>query len=112
MPSPFAAIICTPVENHPRWDTDRLLLTVVARAQNTGMQWNAARTSVGNYWGHAPEQIERVVATILLHDHYAKAFALDPAGKPFGPNLATAVGNGTSIQLGTSAALAYVIDRN
>ena len=56
-------------------------MTVVARAENQGMKWNALRNSVGADWGHGPTIAERVPATITLAAAGArKVFALAPDG--------------------------------
>ena len=89
----------------------RLLINAAARAQNTGMQWDADRRSVSTHWGTAPVQIEVVNATLSLPGMWKHATALDAAGKPAGKELAQIVGDRTLIQLGTAPAMAYGVTR-
>lgn len=62
----FASVTLQPVDRRTLDSSERLLLTVLTRMQNTGMQWNAARTSVDNNWGSAPVLIEPASGTITL----------------------------------------------
>ena len=48
-----------------------MLLTLIARTQNTDMQWNQQRNSVSTHWGVAPTQIEPVHATVSLPAGYS-----------------------------------------
>ena len=112
MVTPFATLILTAANGHHALaDASRLVLTTIARAQNSDMRWNPARTTFGIYWGGPPEQIERVAATLKLHGHWSHAHALDPSGMPTGEDLAQADGSDTKLVIGTTAAQAYVIDR-
>jgi hypothetical protein len=62
----FATVAAVALDGQPLAASGRILVTVVARAENQGMKWNAARTSVGTGWGHGPTIAERVPATITL----------------------------------------------
>ena len=109
---PFAVIVGVPADPSVPIDTsDRLLVTAVARAQNTGQQWNAARTSVGTHWGHAPVQIEVVHADVTVPGRWSHAWALDPAGRRTAVDVAEPGPTDTVLHLGKSAALAYVVER-
>jgi hypothetical protein len=61
----------------------RILVTAVATAENTGMQWkDVNRDSVGSHWGRAPSLVEGVSAKIrLLPGGKWKAWALDERGQ-------------------------------
>ncbi len=110
--TPFATLIVTPATPGQKMSSaDRLLMTAVARCQNTGMGWTADRHSVGNKWGNAPVQIETVAATISLSGRWKHAVALDPDGKPTGKELAEIQGDRTLIRLGIAPALAYEVRR-
>ena len=62
-------------------ESDRVLVTIVARAENQGMKWNEARTTTGAEWGHGPTIAERVPATIeLATEGSRRVFALKPDG--------------------------------
>jgi Endoglucanase len=60
----------------------RLLLTIANRFENTDMRWNAARNSVGSFWGKAPIIAAGIhaEATIDLNAAPWKVYALSPAG--------------------------------
>ena len=110
--SPFAAVMIVPADpSKPIASADRLLVTAVARARNTDMGWNAARTSVGNRWGHAPVQIEVVHADVTLPGRWSHAYALDPAGKTTTVDVAEPGDGQTVLHLGRSAALGYLVVR-
>jgi hypothetical protein len=65
--SHFASIVLLPAESGKTLaDTDRLLLAIVGRGSNTGMQWDETRHTVGDKWGNPPAQIEVVKATVRL----------------------------------------------
>ncbi len=109
---PFAAIVVVPADpSKPIASADRLLVTAVGRARNTDQQWNAARTSVGTQWGHAPVQVEVVHADVRLPGRWSHAYALDPAGRPTPVDVAEPSGADTVLRLGRSAAIAYVVER-
>jgi hypothetical protein len=78
----FAAITVVALDEKPLSDAGRLLVTLAARAENEGAQWNATRTSVGNVWGKGGAPIaERVPADVRLPINGArKVFALNPDG--------------------------------
>lgn len=63
--------------------SNSLLLTALNRAENTGMNWNAERTSVGDQWGEGPTQIEvpRASITLQTSDKAARVFRLAPNGE-------------------------------
>jgi hypothetical protein len=77
----FAAVTAIALDGQKLTNSHRILVTIVARAENSGMKWNATRTSVGKEWGHGPTIAERVPATITL-DNLAgrKVYALAPDG--------------------------------
>jgi Carbohydrate binding domain len=108
----FATIMVVSADPSKTIDqSDRLLITAIARAQNTGMQWDAQRLSVGTHWGTAPTQIEVVHGTISVDGNWKHAFALDPHGQPAANDSAKPDENKTTIRLGDSAAVAYELTR-
>ena len=110
--SPFFTAVVVPADpSQPIASADRLLVTAVARARNTGMGWNATRTSVADRWGHAPVQIEVVHADVTVPGRWSHAYALDPAGGPTAVDVAEPRGDDTVLHLGRSAALAYLAVR-
>lgn len=79
--SPFAVISVVPADpSKTIASADRLLISAMARGENTGMKWNENHTSVSNNWGGAPTRIEVVKATLKLPADYTVR-ALDAAGK-------------------------------
>lgn len=77
----FAAVTAVALDQQSLLKSKRILVTIVARAQNQGIVWNAERNSTGETWGHGPPIVERVPATITLTSAAgAKVFALAPDG--------------------------------
>jgi hypothetical protein len=59
----------------------RVLITVVARAENQGMKWDANRTTLRTNWGTGPTIAERIPASIsLVSEVPRKIYALAPDG--------------------------------
>ncbi len=110
--SPFATIIVHAEDSTKSLSTsDRLVLTAVARAQNSKMGWNQHHTSVGTNWGEPPAQIEVVSGTVTLAGRWRHAFALDSGGKRTAVDVAKPYGDRTVLSLGGTPALAYEIVR-
>ncbi len=82
----FAAITVSSMLPQPLTQTARILITAGARLENTGQQWNAARTSVGQDWGRPPTLVEPVQATLTLQTRllgvYGRLSVLDGSGHP------------------------------
>jgi len=81
----FAAITLSSLDGAPLATSKRILITACGRVENTGQQWNADRTSVGDQWGTAPTLIEPVRAKIILSrpkPEGARLLALDGRGRP------------------------------
>lgn len=59
-----------------------LLLTAISDVQNSGMQWNADHTSVGDQWGTGPTMAAGVPANVMLRTQASSAtvYALDSRG--------------------------------
>ena len=77
----FAAVTVAACDRRPLTSSRRILLTIVGKAENLDMQWNAAHNSVGWHWGHGPAQAEGIPATITLSNPVIKhVWALDPTG--------------------------------
>jgi hypothetical protein len=63
----FGAVTAIALDEQPLPVSDRILITLAARAENRGAVWNAARTSTGGMWGKGGAPIaERIPATIKL----------------------------------------------
>ena len=77
----FATVAALALDDQPLATSTRVLITLVARAENQGTQWNAAHNSVGANWGHGPTIVERVPATLSLATSGSRrVFALAPDG--------------------------------
>jgi hypothetical protein len=85
-PHNFAAMTLTAMDGRPMEQSHSLLLTAVGEVENTGMRWNADRTSVGDHWGTAPAQVEGIPASVTIATvmTIATVYALDSAGKRAG----------------------------
>lgn len=82
----FAAIGAIALDTQPIPGSEWILVTLAARAENQGMHWNAARTSVGNGWVNGkPTIAERVPATVRLRvSGPRRVVALAPDGSAAG----------------------------
>jgi len=78
----FAVLTLSAVDSRPLARSRRWLLVAAGNVENTGMGWNADRTSVGVRWGAAPTICEGIAAqvTCLTAARGAKVYALDGAG--------------------------------
>lgn len=77
----FATVAAVSLDAQPLATAPRVLVTVVARAENQDMKWNPTRTTVGAAWGHGPTIAERVPATISFAvAGPRKVYALKPDG--------------------------------
>jgi hypothetical protein len=77
----FALALCA-MDDKAVEQSGSLLLTAVGDVENTGMVWNATRTSVGDQWGKGPTIAEGIPAEIALRTdaRQAKVYALDGTG--------------------------------
>ncbi|MFW6161228.1 MAG: hypothetical protein ACODAJ_00575 [Planctomycetota bacterium] len=80
--TPFAAILVTSLDGKPVGESEHLLVTAVARAENTGQAYSRNHTSVPER-GRVPVLCEPVEATLALAMPGPPAVhALDPTGRP------------------------------
>lgn len=77
----YAVVMATSLDGAPLERTRRALVVAVGSAENPGMAWNAARTSVGSAWGAGPAQVNGVPVRLTLPRGGAKVFALDGRGQ-------------------------------
>jgi hypothetical protein len=81
--TPFCAVSLTALDGQPLSRATKILLVAAARCANTGMRWNAERTSVTDQWGGPPLLIEPVEGQIRLrHSASLEVVPLDGAGRP------------------------------
>jgi hypothetical protein len=108
----YAALVLTSLDGRPVEQAKRLLLAAVGSAENTGMGWNEARTSVGNRWGTGPAQVNGIPADVVLPGGAARVWALDGRGQRAGEVKATAAGGTTQFAIGPDhRTLWYEIER-
>ena len=90
MRSPFTAITLGALDAQPIATAGHLLLTVGSRMMNTGMEWNAKRTSLEK-WGNAPARLEPLAGKVILQGlenaGAVTAQPLDGDGAPLGTSI-------------------------
>ncbi|MBI5769231.1 MAG: hypothetical protein HZA93_15665 [Verrucomicrobia bacterium] len=96
----YAAVVLTSLDGAPLERTKRALLAAVGSAENRGMKWNDARTSVGNQWGAGPAEVNGVPLEITLPRGGARVFALDGRGQRLGEVAAADGRAGTRFKVG------------
>jgi len=64
----FAALTALSLDGKPLAQSSHLLITLAARAGNSGAEWNAVRSSQGAQGGRSPTQAEHVPARIRLRN--------------------------------------------
>lgn len=78
----YATIVMTSQDDLPLQNSKSVLLLASSGAENTGMNWNEDRTSVGSDWGRGPTLINPVQVEIQLPaGRKPKVYALDGTGK-------------------------------
>ena len=78
----YGTLVLTALDDRPIVESERLLLLASSGAENTGMQWNADRTSVSNKWGTGPTLVNLVSAKLKLAiGSKCEIHALDGTGK-------------------------------
>ncbi len=109
----FSALSLSLVEGTSFSGNARAILTAVGEVANTGMIWNAARTSVGSSWGGPPTLIEHVPATVTLPRAASevRVFALDGRGQRLEELPVTGDASSAVVKIGTGApTLWYEVD--
>jgi hypothetical protein len=78
----YAVLVATSRDGARLDESKSILLVALANAENTGMQWNDDRTSVGANWGEGPTMVNGVPLqiTIPAGQKAKKVFALDARG--------------------------------
>jgi hypothetical protein len=78
----FAALTLVDLDGQALATSGRALLTVIGRAENRDMGWNAERTSVGSRWGEGPVLAEGVPCEVSLRVSGRRVvWALDGSGQ-------------------------------
>lgn len=110
----FAAITLSSLSELPIQRAPRLLLTVAARWQNTGSEWNERHT-LWDFWGQAPTLIEPVKGWLMLRELdgavAVQITPLDGASQPIGEPLSgRRMEVGWEVELGTVPTVQYLIE--
>ena len=114
MQTPFTAITLGALDAQPIATASRLLLTISSRSANTGMQWNAKRTTLEK-WGGIPVRLEPLAGKVILHNlenvSAVTAQPLDGDGAAFAqPVDLTRTSDGWALELGQPATPWFVIN--
>jgi hypothetical protein len=82
-PYNWATITITALDGKPVDKSSRMLLVAAGRVENTDLQWNKDKTSVGAEWGKTPTRAEGIPANLIFRnmDKFS-VHVLDPAGNP------------------------------
>lgn len=80
-PFNWATVTVTSLDGKPVEESSRILLAAAGRVENTDMQWNTEKTTVGRGWGNSPTRAEGIPARLKFRDMKRfRVHALDPAG--------------------------------
>lgn len=91
----WGSIVLVTLDGKDIKTSGKMLLVAAARAENTNMGWNEAKTSVGGEWGTSPTLAEGIPALISFDGvRDLKVVALDPAGNP-GQEVETIISGGS-----------------
>ncbi len=106
--TPFCAVSLTALDGQPLARSRKILLVTAARCANTGMKWNAERTSINDKWGGPPLLIEAVEGRVFLRRDPKAAplqlIPLDGVGKPRPNGASTAAKDGAGVTLDLKSA--------
>ncbi len=111
---PFSAVILTSMDDAPLARSKKMLLVTGSTVANTGMEWNAKRTSLVK-WGSAPVVMQPVGGSVTLRAldraRSVKFTALDGAGRPIAPaRTAERTADGWLLRLDAPATVWYIIE--
>lgn len=96
----YAAVVLTSLDDRRIEDSERLLLAAVGSAENTGMKWNADRTSVGRSWGAGPAQVNGIPVEVRLPVSLGSVRSLDGRGNPSGKVVVKAAAGESQFSIG------------
>lgn len=109
----FCAVTLSSLDGQPISRSGMMLLTATARVANSGMEWNAKRTSLTK-WGAAPTLIEPATGKVTLKNlsgaRSVTAQPLDGAGRPHGAPLPCArTAEGWKLEIGEPPTTWFVV---
>lgn len=103
----FCAVSLAALDGQPLTKSKKILLVAAARCANTGMKWNAERTSINDNWGGPPLLIEAVEGRLALRRDARTAplrlVPLDGCGRPRADRASTPATNGATVALDLKA---------
>lgn len=77
----WATIVLASIDGKSIENSSAILLVAAGRVENSDMQWNEDKTTVGGEWGNSPTRAEGIPAKIYFENmHKFKVYVLDPAG--------------------------------
>ncbi|MDP6546916.1 MAG: carbohydrate binding domain-containing protein [Phycisphaerae bacterium] len=79
--NPSQAQTVTALDGLPLARSNKILITLCGRCENTDMQFSKDRRSVGRNWGKAPVRIEALKRPVAVPGKGFKCYALRPDGK-------------------------------
>ncbi|BCM91765.1 hypothetical protein IAD21_03640 [Abditibacteriota bacterium] len=87
----WMSLVMVARDGKPLEKSNSIIVGALNRAENSGMTWNADRTSVGEGWGSGPTLLETPSATLDLQTASPRVgvWKLDPTGKRTVPVAAT-----------------------
>ncbi|MFW6170558.1 MAG: carbohydrate binding domain-containing protein [Planctomycetota bacterium] len=109
----WACFAATAVDGQPLSDSEKVLLALVQRVENTNMDWNKQRTSVGRDWGESPVVARGVPAELIWPgESRPTVTALTPAGTRGETASVTGTTDAWKVTLGPELkTLWYVVER-
>jgi hypothetical protein len=113
-PNNWATITVTALDGKPVSESSKVLLIAAGRVENTDMQWNKDKTSVGEDWGKTPTRAEGIPARLVFKNmNKFKVNALDPSGNTGTEIAVSKKGEDQSFSIGAQyKTLWYIITRN
>jgi hypothetical protein len=97
----WGTVTLTAMDGQAIPESSGILVVVAGRAENTDMQWNAEKTSVGSNWGTSPVRVEGLPVMITLQNMDRRALIpLDSAGNAREEIAITRSGNEQVLHLG------------
>jgi hypothetical protein len=110
--APFCSLMLLPADaSQTLSNADRLLLTIVGRAENTGMKWDPKRHSVSDQWGSAPPRVEKITGDARITDPFRHIYVLTSTGERQQEVPTSSGDNGVTFKLGEPATITYEITK-
>lgn len=110
----FAVFAAAAVDGEPLARSNRVLVALMGRCENTGMGFSSDRRTVGDRWGSGPVRIEAIAADVAWPwTHQTRLTALAPDGRPASPaTIETLPGGGSLLRLSPQHATMWYLLTN